>query len=1370
MPDPLCKDIHKVDHPNETLKKIRRYRMTEDFSQLVGMDVPLEIENIRQGLLHGSTDSFLELAEYMWMELARDNSVLRGPFRTFIEKNKLIRLIPPTPLISIVFLFSGEETLKEWCIINVCELYNTPNYLSGMVTGGTFFYKIHKEIVQETSRHKERNFLKSLFIFAVLGGSLIHPHYALFEERLNSLSGEISIKFNIYKVLVAGEVSITGEVKRSNKVALDLITKLLYEITNMQLHLFLAKNRQETSDIKMMLLFTTWEMLELGIKIDICKHLKLSILKSGLLSNNGTIRKRLYASVVEMYMYKGVSLLDLFRYGLLEYVLAQAEYKVSTNLQTPYNAMIRSLVIDTVALINTYKIRTQEISPGKIEKIVRADYMDLGAEETEAIIICSCKLWRDRMSVHSDYTVSAFVHLLFFHLNTRITTKYSKNTAIMSEFMESLTMTVGSRLGRLDRSAADERDRVIIAAVLNKKYSDHTEPVKIEILLDLIKECTCFYECTGNIPEGMEGLCGVIEKYINSYITNRVSKKDTEYKFSAVENSPQTDENISEECNILNMLYEMVQMPIIDPVLSQINYIVLHLDTITSDTTEIDFTWIRKLNLKRSLKINLKMTFLKNLFDKYLLLARDNKLIIKSVMNDIQRIQKENNLKEDEAMKRLFKRAERILEKKKEHTVESTTKDILFIPQTQNITTWQKPINKVRQEIQTNRDFILSLLRNEEPSNYLPVKPTYSTFLEYFTTYSPLVIKESIASIQANIAADNIGRKAIDGLIVGKHDEARTTTLTVYTRNKQALFINDIVTIFNKNDGQDTQSCTGLVVYEKEGQYDIMVCTKTLEMQGRYYKISIQPLINITPSMREYDGLIRLQQLHLRHKMLNPAKCDEKESSTAEGLSLSQMHALGRTGTSPNILSAPCARMLSAGHPLVSAFYDQLNKSQQVAVSTALKKNITLIQGPPGTGKTKTVSSMIAYFLLQNCRVLVCAPSNAAVDMLVESGSIWKTIPDCKWIRISISGNRICDEGDEAVVNKGELMENLQNSPSLVQSINVQTTPNNYSTDPKNKLKTEKTRESEHTSPNVSYTSTANDKFASVREPSRKENKDEINRAQLVFCTLSMAGSSVFNQSPFDVLIIDEACQATEPSTLIPLRTAPTRIILVGDPMQLPPTIISQSKDLSVTLFERLSESITPILLDTQYRMNSIISKFASMQFYENRLRDGVSLESELPFAFIDASGTEETEGKDIFNRKEINVILQFSSMAAKAYDTVGIISPYKGQVGQLKKVIKGMDISTVDGFQGQEKDCIIISTVRSKKIGFLNDIRRMNVALTRARYTVIIVGSMSLLQQDPTWKSLIKYVQENNFVYKAGEVYSILKSIKDKKNPQAHQ
>ncbi|KAI5191617.1 regulator of nonsense transcripts 1 [Nematocida minor] len=1325
MPDPLRKDIQKVDHSKTTLMKIQRYRMAEDFSQLEGMDVPQEIESIRQGLARGSTDSFLELSEYMWLELVRENSVLRAPLREFIERNKLIRLVPPTPLIPIIFLFSGEETLKEWCIVSVCELYSTPGYLSGMAAGGTFFYKMHREIHAESAKYKERNFLKSLFIFVVLGGALVHPHYSILEEVVKSpKSDSMAVIFSIYKILIAGEVSITGEPKKNSKNNLELIEKTLDEILKLNLDHFLSKNRQEPSDIKILLLFTTWEMLELGIKLNIKKSLKLLVLKNGYMSNSKSIIKRVYLGVVEMSKNRDISLIDLFQSGMLEYLLFQAEYAVHRGVAQEYNSMMRSLVLETVDAINTYTRRIQEVP--RIEVPERdGPLKSIDTKQLEIMLITCCRLWRDRLHAYSDCVVSAFISLFFFRMHPKSTRYRPEYHSQLHIAFSTLNDAISSRLDKIDKSTLNGRDSVMMASFQHRKHVEHLESVEVEVLLSLIKECTLLYKMTHIVPAGVEGLCMVIEKYISNYILSRGDKTGSDLcETTQNDCSPQTHENIAEECVILKLLYALLSLPITDPVLSQINYIVVNLDKIVCDGADISFEWIHTLDLKMAAKGNLKLTFLKNLFDKYLLLANDHKTVVKSVVNSFQRIQKENALKEDEAMKRLFKRAERMVDKKKDQTVEHAEKDTALLPRTQNIIAWQKPPQPAYEEICTNRDFIISVVQNRKPEHTSAVKPSYAKFSEYFEAYSSNIIQETLASIEANSESEEFPKVSVDGIVIAMCESQTITTFTVvYLKQETVLLINDVVKIESK-DGSD--SCTGLVMHHKNGQCSIAVDKKTLEQQNRYYKVNLQVVANVITGMREYDALIRMQSLSFRHKIFSPCKPANTHGSFREK-AMNVQYQKNRL----NSLTSECKE--------VAEFYNQLNKSQQTAVMTALHKDITLIQGPPGTGKTKTISSIISHLLLDKHRVLVCAPSNAAVDMLIESGGVWKgLVQSNQWMRV----------GSPLVSKSSVDNQHAAPDPAGSSSMHISESAGESLSSPSSGSNVDN---------NTAY-GNISQQNGNISEQAKYDCKEAVLCARLVFSTLSMAGSIILKDVPFDAVVIDEACQATEPSSIIPLRSSLKTIVLVGDPMQLPPTILSQSKDLAVTLFERMSVSIPPILLDTQYRMHAAISEFASNEFYNGKLKNGVSLESCLPFAFIDAAGTEEVNSKEVCNRKECAIVAQLLPVALKTYASVGVISPYKGQVRLMKSVIKNVEISTVDGFQGQEKDCIVISTVRSKKIGFLNDIRRMNVALTRAKYTVIVVGSMDLLKKDPTWKSLIEYVKKNKFVYTARETIDILK------------
>ena len=260
----------------------------------------------------------------------------------------------------------------------------------------------------------------------------------------------------------------------------------------------------------------------------------------------------------------------------------------------------------------------------------------------------------------------------------------------------------------------------------------------------------------------------------------------------------------------------------------------------------------------------------------------------------------------------------------------------------------------------------------------------------------------------------------------------------------------------------------------------------------------------------------------------------------------------------------------------------------------------------------------------------------------------------------------------------------------------------------------------------------------------------------------------------FDVVIIDEASQATIPSILIPIAKA-RRFILAGDHKQLPPTIISEKAgDLEKTLFEELIKMYPSKsqLLNIQYRMNSLLMKFPNKEFYNNSLKSDSSVDyitindilgseyDEKALLFIDTSNVSDNkenhlkDSKSIINRLEADISVSVANDYLQAgidVEDIGIISPYADQV----KLIQGktpVEVKTVDGFQGREKEIIIISTVRSNNngnIGFLNDLRRLNVAITRAKRKLIIIGNKNTLRTNPTYARLIEFVEDENLLIK---------------------
>ncbi|KAG0463290.1 hypothetical protein HPP92_019359 [Vanilla planifolia] len=385
--------------------------------------------------------------------------------------------------------------------------------------------------------------------------------------------------------------------------------------------------------------------------------------------------------------------------------------------------------------------------------------------------------------------------------------------------------------------------------------------------------------------------------------------------------------------------------------------------------------------------------------------------------------------------------------------------------------------------------------------------------------------------------------------------------------------------------------------------------------------------------------------------------------------------------------------------------------------------------------------------------VLVCAPSNSALDEIV--------------LRVLQTG--IHDEGNN-VYNPKIVRIGLKAHHS-VQAVSM-----DYLVEQKLS--------------SMDHSTTSGGKFgASIdRDKIRASILDE---SAIVFSTLSFSGSALFNRMNrmFDVVIIDEAAQAVEPATLVPLAHGCKQVFLIGDPVQLPATVVSPLAEkfgYGTSLFKRFQEAGFPVqMLKTQYRMHPEISIFPSKEFYSGSLEDGESLNKQTerswhvyrcfgPFSFFDIDGVEsQPSGTGSWvNEDEIKFILlmyhklvsQFSSLRSSSQ--LAIISPYRYQVKLLRERFQAtfgersdevVDINTVDGFQGREKDMAIFSCVRSnsgKGIGFLSDFRRMNVGITRARSSVLVVGSASTLMQDDHWSNLVNNAKERGCYFKVSKPY----------------
>ena len=432
-----------------------------------------------------------------------------------------------------------------------------------------------------------------------------------------------------------------------------------------------------------------------------------------------------------------------------------------------------------------------------------------------------------------------------------------------------------------------------------------------------------------------------------------------------------------------------------------------------------------------------------------------------------------------------------------------------------------------------------------------------------------------------------------------------------------------------------------------------------------------------------------------------------------------------------------------------------LNESQKVACEAAISQRLTLIQGPPGTGKTHTAVRILQSWSSQNVgTILAIADSNVAVDNLLEGllglGVSAVRLGQPVKVRESLREATV-DAQMESHPLRRDLEEHLELNEKLARRIPGM----------KGKEKGLAHRD-------------LNRGWKEVRRIERQMRDDILDRAQVLCCTCIGVGHQLLDGRKFTRVLLDEATQATEPASLVPLVRGARQIVLVGDHRQLPPTVISRRAEnggLRRSLFERLvAMGIEPMLLDTQYRMHPAISDFPNRIFYEGRLVDGITAADrpnpagllwndwEVPMAFLPVNGDEllSPDGASKENPAEAGWVAKILENLLHAGDLeetdIGIITPYAGQVRAIRDALPerndSVEVHTVDGYQGREKEVIIFSCVRSNSdgiVGFLSDARRLNVALTRAKRGLIVIGDPDTLRNDETWASWLDYIRSRN-------------------------
>ena len=433
-----------------------------------------------------------------------------------------------------------------------------------------------------------------------------------------------------------------------------------------------------------------------------------------------------------------------------------------------------------------------------------------------------------------------------------------------------------------------------------------------------------------------------------------------------------------------------------------------------------------------------------------------------------------------------------------------------------------------------------------------------------------------------------------------------------------------------------------------------------------------------------------------------------------------------------------------------------LNPSQEKAVNDVLRsKDVMVVHGPPGTGKTTTLVEAIYETLHRESQVLVCAQSNMAVDWISE--------------KLVDRGVNVLRIGNPTRVNDKMLSftyeRRFESHPDYPQLWAIRKAIRD--------LRGQKKRGGE------SYHQKMERLKSRATEIEIRIHTELFGEARVISSTLVGSANRLLEGQKYATLFRDEAAQALEAACWIPIRRC-SRVVFAGDHQQLPPTIKSLPAlkgGLGKTLMERIVENKPDVvaLLKVQYRMNEDIMRFSSDWFYDGKVESAPQvkyrgiLDYDTPMVWIDTSEIGEREqfvGESFgrINKAEAELTLKtLQDYFTKIGKTrileeqidVGVISPYRAQVQYLRSLVKKREffkpyrrlitINTVDGFQGQERDVILISLVRSNdegQIGFLRDLRRMNVAITRARMKLIILGDKTTMTRHPFYKKLYEYVE----------------------------
>ncbi|KAF7314267.1 hypothetical protein MKEN_00899300 [Mycena kentingensis (nom. inval.)] len=502
----------------------------------------------------------------------------------------------------------------------------------------------------------------------------------------------------------------------------------------------------------------------------------------------------------------------------------------------------------------------------------------------------------------------------------------------------------------------------------------------------------------------------------------------------------------------------------------------------------------------------------------------------------------------------------------------------------------------------------------------------------------------------------------------------------------------------------------------------------------------------------------------------------------------------------------------------------RVNEPQATAIASCLETSgFSLIQGPPGTGKTSTIVALVKSHIerrprkisvpgntrnakpdLPEPQILICAPSNAAIDeiaMRIRDADMFKN--DGKRVVrlgvpksmnpsvLDISLDQMIDDKLEGA-NVNGLTAEIASLRAEVEAVKEQRRQKLTELDSIMDNQARRTLLSDEISRLGSKRTQLSKRLDEVKDNRMKMQRgmdtrrralrlETLQGAHVICATLSAAGAEYLQDLEIDMVIIDEASQAIELSALIPLKYQPKYAVLVGDPQQLPPTVISSEARhfrYNESLFVRLAKTCPQSmhLLSIQYRMHPAISILPSTIFYQSRLQDGPDMEKKTRkpwqdnpkfgvYRFMNVKSVEDKAGRSLKNATEARIAVALFKRLKATYRSidfegqVGVVSMYRAQVAELRQqftrefgsdIVQSVAFHTVDGFQGQEKSIIILSCVRAgpgqETIGFLSDVRRMNVALTRAKSSLFILGNApTLSRSDETWSRIVEDAKTRN-------------------------